>query len=243
MVKLEFVDSKTDSTFTGYGGDHYPNGNLKSLSYFKNGEPIDTLFYYYENGKVKEKGLIKNGVENGWWSYYREDGTLKEKIEWIPKSYDTIYKNQKLYFNQNGELKLNPSTYFKIEIPDTIQLGKNIAFVKNYVSKFNDVDERFLSVIIENQYSETNIKKDTFSDGSLNPYFGVYGYKLGKQVVNGQIEEKILIKKEINKDSSSLTIIDDYKYFEKEVFVIDNAEISEKNKKIIKDYFESKKNN
>ncbi|WP_394344919.1 toxin-antitoxin system YwqK family antitoxin, partial [Seonamhaeicola algicola] len=243
LVKVEFDDSKTDSTFSGYGGEHYPNGNLKSLSLFKNGEPIDTLFYYYENGMIKEKGLVKNGLQDGWWTYFRENGTLKEKIEWKPKGNDTIYKNQSLVFDNNGKLKMEPSTYFELEIPDTIVLGKNIAFVKNYVSNFKNVDERFLSVIIENKYADNTIKKDTFSDGTLKPFFGIFGLKTGKQIVKGQIEEKILQKEKINKDSSSLTIIDHYKYFEKEVFVSDNEEISEKSKKIIKDYFKSKENN
>jgi hypothetical protein len=243
MVKVEFIDSKADSQFNGFGGETYENGKLKYISLFKNGEPIDTLFYYYENGKIKEKGLVKNGLQNGWWTYFRENGILKEKIEWKPKGNDTIYKNQSLVFDNNGKLKLESSSYFDLEIPDTIVIGKNIAFVKNYVSDFNNADERYLSVIIENRYSDNTIKKDTFSDGTLKPFFGIFGYKTGKQIVKGKIEEKILKTEQINKDSSSLTITDHYKYFEKEVFVSDSKEISEKSKKIINDYFKSKENN
>ena len=66
MIKMELNTTKTDSTFTGSGGEHYPSGNIKSLSYFENGKHADTLFYYFDNGNVKEKGLVRNNMEYGW---------------------------------------------------------------------------------------------------------------------------------------------------------------------------------
>jgi antitoxin component YwqK of YwqJK toxin-antitoxin module len=90
MVRVEFIDSKADSLFTGFDVETYENGKLKSLSYVKNGVPADTLFYYYENGKIKEKGLLENGFQKGWWIYNREDGSLKEKSEWLTLR-DSLY--------------------------------------------------------------------------------------------------------------------------------------------------------
>ncbi|TQD34041.1 toxin-antitoxin system YwqK family antitoxin [Haloflavibacter putidus] len=242
-VKLDNFETKTDSTFTGYGGELYSNGNLKSMSFYKNGEPIDTLFYYYENGIIKKKGLVKNGAENGWWIYFRKNGMVKEKIEWKPMGNDIIHKNQSLVFDNNEKIRMEPSTYFELEIPDTINIGKNLGFVKNYVSDFNNVYKRYLSVIIENKYADNNVKNDTFTNRTLKPYFGIFGHKLGKQIVKGQIEEKIIQTDDINKDSISWKIINHYKYFEKEVFVSDNEKVSEKSKKIINDYNKTKENN
>ncbi|MEE9362132.1 MAG: hypothetical protein V3U92_05990 [Cellulophaga sp.] len=243
MVKLEFDDSKTDSTFTGYGGEYYPNGNLKSLSYFKNGKPADTLFYYY--GNVKEKGFVKNNMEFGWWSYNNENGKLNKKIEWFHIR-DSIYKNQEIHFNINGEIKIAPSAFFELQIPDTIQIGKNMARIKNYISNDNGIDTRYLSVIIENNYPDSGKKLDTFptlTDDSNSPFFGIYGEKLGRQIVQGKIEEKTLKTDTINIDSLSLTISDRYRYFRKEVYVSDNGIKSELSKKLRAEYKKIAKNN
>lgn len=148
MVKVEFIDSKADSLFTGFGGETYENGKLKSLSYVKNGMPADTLFYYYENGKTKKKGLVENGFQKGWWIYYREDGSLKEKSEWLTLR-DSLYKNQSIDFDQNGEIKYKNSSFFNLKIPDTIQTGKNIASF-DYNSNI-EVYKKLMYVVIKNK--------------------------------------------------------------------------------------------
>ena len=218
MIKVVFDDSKTDSTFTGYGGEYYPNGNLKSLSYVKNGVPTGSLFYYYENGKVKEKGMVENDFQLGWWSYYREDGSLKEKSEWIVLT-DSSYKNQSIYFDPNGQIKENNSSYFTLKIPDTINLGKNLASFE-YHSNFN-VYDKLMYVVVENQYSENEIKLDTFGIENDDYWFGIYGYKKGKQKVKGQIVEELYEIKNITNDSAIGTVSNHKKYFEKEVYVAD----------------------
>jgi hypothetical protein len=242
MVKVKFDDSKTDSTFTGYGGEYYPSGNLKSLSYFKSGEPVDTLFYYYEDGTIKEKGLVKDNFSFGWWSYYDNSGNLTKKSEWLILK-DSLYKNQSLYFDKKGEIKIEPSTYFELDIPDTLRIGKNLARIKNYTTNFNNRDSNLITVIIDNQYSEFEFKKDTFSDGTIKPFFGIYGYKIGEQVIKGKIEEKILTTTEINKDSSTLTIENHYKYFEKKVYVWNKDKYSESGLRIGKQMKKEYKNN
>jgi hypothetical protein len=226
MVKVEFNDSETDSTFTGYGGEYYPNGNLKSMSYFKNGEPTDTLFYYYENGKVIKKGLVKDNFSFGWWSYYDINGKLTEKSEWLILR-DSSYKNQSLHFDKYGKIKTKPSTYFELDIPDTLRVGKNLARIKNYVTNNYGNEGNLISVIIDNQYSETEVQKDTFSDGTMKPFFGIYAYKTGKQKIKGKIEEQILNNKKEDCSLYTFTISEHYKYFEKEVYVWGKDKYSE----------------
>ena len=218
MVKVEFDDSKIDSTFTGYGGEYYPNGKLKSLTYFNNGEPADTLFYYYENGKIKEKGLLENGFQKGWWIYYREDGSLKEKSEWLTLR-DSLYKNQSIYFDQNGKIEYKTSSFFNLKIPDTIQVGKNLASF-DYNSNI-DVYKKLMYVVVENQYSENEIKLDTFGIQDDDYRFGIFGYKKGKKNVRGQIVEELYEIKNIGNDSAIGTVSEHKKYFEKEVYVSD----------------------
>ncbi|MDG4717182.1 toxin-antitoxin system YwqK family antitoxin [Winogradskyella marincola] len=218
MVKVEFTDSKADSLFTGFGGEAYENGKLKSLSYIKNGVPADTLFYYYENGKIKEKGLVENGFQKGWWNYYREDGSLKEKSEWLTLR-DSLYKNQSIYFDQNGEIKYKNSSFFNLKIPDTIKTGKNIASF-DYNSNI-EVYKKLMYVVIENKYSETEIKMDTFGIENDDYRFGIFGFKKGKQNIKGQIVEELYEFTNIGNDSAIGTVSEHKKYFEKEVYVSD----------------------
>lgn len=241
-VYQEFDDSKTDSTFTGYGGEYYPNGNLKSMAYFKNGEVADTLFYYHENGLVKEKGLVKNKFPFGWWSYYDNNGKLTEKSEWLILR-DSSYKNQSFYFDKKGEIKTEPSTYFELDIPDTLRVGKNLARIKKYVTNNYGNERNLISVIMDNQYSESKIQKDTFSDGTLKPFFGIYAYKTGKFKIQGKIKEQILNLKKEDDSLNNFTLSEHYKYFEKDVYVWDKNKNSEKAKRIEMEMDEEYENN
>lgn len=245
MVKVEFIDSKVDSLFTGFGGETYISGKLKSLSYVKNGVPIDTLFYYYENGKIKEKGLVENNMVSGWWSYYNENGNLNKKIEWFHLR-DSTYKNQEIHFDSNGKIKIAASAFFELQIPDTIQIGKNMARINNYVSNKNNIETRYLSVIIENIYPVIGKKLDTFptlTDDSTSPFFGIYAEKTGRKIVEGKIEEKTLKTDTINTDSFTLTISERYRYFRKEIYVSNSGKKSELSKKLRAEYKKITENN
>ncbi|HMC01612.1 MAG TPA: hypothetical protein VKN14_11310 [Flavobacteriaceae bacterium] len=242
LVKVEFDDSKTDSTFTGYGGEHYPNGNLKSLSYIKNGIPADTVFFYYENGKVKEKGLVENSLPIGWWTYFNDKGILTEKSEWLILR-DSSYKNQSYYFDKTGNIKNEPSSYFELDIPDTLRIGKNLARIKNYETNNYGNEGNLITIIMDNQYSESEIKKDTFSDGTLKPFFGIYAYKTGKLKIKGKIQEQILNKEKEDDSLFTLTLSDHYKYFEKEIYVWDKDKYSESGLRIGNEMKAEYKNN
>jgi len=238
LIKVELIDSIPNSFYSGFGGGIYENGSLKSLAYYQNGKIVDTLVYYHENGKIKEKGLVKNNMSIGWWLNFNEQGNLTAKTEYLHFG-DSLYKNQVYYYDKKGNLKLEPSTFFKLNIPDTIKIGKNLARVENYITNFNNNELNLLTVIIENQYSEFEFKKDTFSDGTLKPFFGIYGYKTGRQKIKGKLEEKIVT----SKDSSTMTISHHYKYFEKEVYVWDKEKYSESGMRIRNEMEKEYKNN
>ena len=224
-VKIQRIKS-TDSLFSGYGGESYESGALKSLTKFENGKIIDTLIRFYENGNIKEKGMVVNNMEYGWWTYNNENGKVNKKIEWFGIN-DSIYPNQEIFYDDYGNIKIDPSNYFELQIPDTLQIGKNIARIDNYVSGDNDIDTRYLFVLIENTYSDLGKKIDTFTYGSQNPFFGINAEKTGKKIVEGRIKEQTLKTDTIEGDSLSLVIKEHYKYFKKEVYVSDSGKRSE----------------
>ncbi len=192
-----------------------------------------------------KKGVVKNNMEKGWWSYYQKNGKINKKIEWFHLR-DSTYKNQEIHFDLNGKIKKTASSFFELQIPDTIQLGKNIARINNYVSNTNNIDKRYLSVIIQNNYPNMGKRIDTFptlTDDSNSPFFGIYAGTTGKRTISGKIEEKTLKSDTINADSISLTISDRYKYFKKEVYISDSGKKSKLSIKLNKELKEILQNN
>jgi hypothetical protein len=216
-LKLK-IEIDTDSIQNGTYEEFYENGKLKSKTNYVNGQISDSLFNFYENGKTKEKGIVENNLQSGWWNYYNSNGGLKEKSEWIIVS-DSLYKNQSIYYDQSGEIKQKNSSYFNLNIPDTIHLGKNLARF-DYSSNF-DVYDKLMYVVIENKYSESETKLDTFGIENDDFRFGVFGYKKGLQNIKGQIVEELYEIKNIGNDSAIGTVSNHKKYFEKEVYVSD----------------------
>jgi len=133
---------------------------------------------------------------------------------------DSMYKNQTIHFNKNGTIKYDASSFFTIDLPDTLLLGKNAGKL-TYNSNFKKASDQILSVIIENEYSDNNIKKDTFGNWTNNIRFGVFAHKTGKKIIRGQTLEKLFYKEILPDSSFKLTINNHKKYFEKEVYVKD----------------------
>ena len=206
------IEVNSDNVKNGLFEEYYDSGELKSHAKYLNGNIIDTVTVFYKNGNIKEKGLIgDNGLKFNWWFYFDHKGSLNKKIQYKLFN-DTIYKNQIIIYNKNI-INENMSSYFLIDLPDTIKLGKSLGQISHYSSNYK-ADYNLISVVVENEYSETVMKRDTFSDGTLNPKFGINTYKTGEQKIKGFIIEEIL-----NRDSTSLMIRKHKKYFEKEVFV------------------------
>ncbi len=107
-----------------------------------------------------------------------------------------------------------------IELSDTIYIGKNVGKIVNYKPRRSDIDY-LLSVIIENEYDNGRIVKDTFSDGTLAPWFGVYANKIGFKKIRGTILEEAL-NDDKSKFDSVLRIERTFIHFVKEVYVMDS---------------------
>lgn len=216
-IKLK-VQIDKDSIQNGTYEEFYENGKLKSKTNYVNGKISDSLINFYENGNIKENGIVKNNSQNGWWYYYRPNGKLKEKTEWLLIN-DSLHKNQSIYFDQNGKINYENSSFFELKIPDTIQLGENLAKF-DYYSNFN-VYKKLMYVVVKNQYLENEIKLDTFGIKENDLWFGIFGYKKGKQIIKGQIVEELYEIKNIGNDSAIGTVSNHKKYFEKEVYILD----------------------
>ena len=184
----------------------------------------DTTYIYYDNNKktLRSKGMVKNGLKTGWWQNYSPKGILKSKEEYLIIN-DSTYKNQSIQYNEHDEINYNSSSFFKLKLPDTLFLGKNAGQLY-YYSNFNDATKKYLYVIIENEYSPNNIKKDTFINDNDYTRFGIYANKIGIKKVEGLILEQLLYKKVYSKDSAELIFKTHKKYFEKEVYIKDTVD-------------------
>lgn len=202
--------------------EFYSNGVLRSKVQVDSDGVLNGLYEeYYINKKIKTKGTIKNGLKLGWWKFYDSLGNISSEKEYLVLR-DSIYKNQVIFYDKNGDIRRDLSSFYKMEFPDTITLGKNIGRIR-YNSNFIKAREKFLQVIIDNQYSDFEVKKDTFVEDFNNTRFGVFAHKKGIKVITGTIIEKLVYVTEINKDSSELIIKTHEKYFEKEVYVKDST--------------------
>lgn len=201
--------NKTDTLSTS------ENINEKSDSE-QNRKLLDTTFIYYNNGIIKEKGCVENQNRVGWWFFYSTSGKLISKLEFVVKR-GSSFLNQKIEYKENGDVDYMKSSFFIIEMKDTIKKGKTALKLK-YYSNIKNFKTRFVYIIIDNQYSENLFKKDTFTDNISKLWFGINAYKKGNLKIKGKIEEEVSFFKN-EKDSSELTIKKYYKYFEKKLFV------------------------
>jgi len=128
--------------------------------------------------------------------------------------------NQNIYYRKNGVINCEISSFFSINLSDTIKLGRNKGKLR-YNSNFNPINRKILGVVIDNEYYDGLIKKDSFGNGTDNPWFGVFANKIGLKTVKGHTVETLLFDNNKNGDSAVLKIAKHKKYFEKEVYVKD----------------------
>ena len=111
--------------------EYYDSGEVKSKGEYFEGSISDTVYIFYRNGNLQAKGFLNKNIKNGWWKYYREDGKLKSIEEYLVIN-DSMYKNQSILYLKNGKTDLKKSSFFSLEIPDTLKVGKNIGKVSNF---------------------------------------------------------------------------------------------------------------
>ena len=95
LLKQYFTFNK-DELLDGESRQYYEEGDIKSISPFKNNVADGTFISYYQNGNIKEKHTYKNGNEEGEGIFYYENGKLEEK-----------------YFMKNGKLDGEATAYFE----------------------------------------------------------------------------------------------------------------------------------
>lgn len=105
---------------------------------------------------------------------------------------------------------------FKIELKDTLIVGENYGKIIDYKPTKSDF-RCLVSIIIENEYENGKVIRDTFSDGTLNPWFGVYAAQKGELTIRGKLMEEILNDK-VN--DSILRIERTFFHFSRTVLVV-----------------------
>ncbi|MDO6519066.1 toxin-antitoxin system YwqK family antitoxin [Zobellia uliginosa] len=211
------VKINSDSIPFGLYEEYYKSGEPKIRATYTNGRILDTVIHFYKNGSIKEKGLLKEGKKYKWWKSYDSLGNFKKVTEYvIIDEGRSSYENQ-IKTMENGVVNLKKSSFFELNVPDTLFLGKNLGKI-DYYSNLK-ADKKYILVIVENQYSDTEVRRDTFSEDSNSLRFGIYAHKTGSKRIVGEIIEKLVDTTKTNKDSLELVVNEYRKYFEKDVFV------------------------
>ena len=99
-----FKNNVADGVFISY----YQNGNMKEKHAYKNGNEEGEGIFYYKNGKLEEKYFMKNGKLDGEATVYFEDGKIRNKSIFKDgvKLEEEIYKDDEIRENtfKNGEI-------------------------------------------------------------------------------------------------------------------------------------------
>ena len=196
--------------------EYYESGEQKIKSIYRNGLIVDTVFTYYKNGKIESKGKQMNSLPFGWCYYNDSKGKLNEKRE-ILIIHGKPFLNQIIKYNSNGKIDYKNSSFFELKIKDTLFLGGN----KGEIFYHHDTlgfQKRYIRIIIDNQYFENLVKKDTFVGNENKNWFGIYNNKIGKKTVSGIVEEQLIFVNE-NKFQPKFIIRTYTKHFKKEVYV------------------------
>lgn len=210
------VQVNKNNILDGLYQEYYETGEIKVKSNYKNGLLIDTVFTYHRNGKIESKGIQKNNLPFGWWSYYDSEGRLIEKREILIID-ENPFLNQIIKYNPNGKIDYKNSSFFELKIKDTLILGGNMGEIFYYYDTLG-YQKRYIRIIVDNQYSEDLIKKDTFVGEKSKNWFGIYNYKTGNNTISGIIEDQLIFTNE-DKNPPEYTIRTITKYFEKEVYI------------------------
>ena len=199
---------------------YFSNGKImEEIQINKKNIPNGLYKKYYESGVLEEKGMFSEGKKTGWWVYFDSLGIKNEEKEfWYSKVKSKTFENQKILYDQLGNILYERSNFFKINLNDTIFLGRNIGTVVCFSEHLNK--DYLSSVVVQNRYVENKIKMDTFvGDIKNKPMIGVLANKTGNKLIKGFILERVFSEK----NNDSLIITHYRRYFEKKVFVKDTV--------------------
>ena len=196
LLKQYFTFNK-DGLLDGESRQYYEEGDIKSISPFKNNVADGTFISYYQNGNIKEKHTYKNGNEEGEGIFYYENGKLEEK-----------------YFMKNGKLDGEAVNYFEDGKIKNKAIFKDGVTLEEEIYKDNEIRKNTFKngeVIQQDIYSKNKIlkaKKFLLENGKM---------KIISYYENGNKEEEVFVINELF-DGEALVYYPSGKLKEKDFF-------------------------
>ena len=163
LLKQYFIFNK-NGLLDGESREYYEEGDIKSISHFKNHIPDGVFISYYQNGNMEEKYAYVNGQANGECLSYYENGKLEER-----------------YFLKNGEIDGEAFAYYpsgKLEVKDFFKDGKKEGESIFYHENGN----------IKQKSTFKNGKRE----GDLFIYFPSGKLRQTEKYINGKIEGEVI---------------------------------------------------
>ena len=196
LLKQYFTFNK-DGLLDGESRQYYEEGEIKSVSSFKNNIANGTFISYYQNGNIKEKHTYKNGNEEGEGIFYYENGKIEEK-----------------YFMKNGKLDGEAINYFEDGKIKNKAIFKDGVTLEEEVYKDNEVRKNTFKngeIVKQDIYSKNKIlkaKKLLLENGKM---------KIISYYENGNKEEEVFVINELL-DGEALVYYPNGKLREKDFF-------------------------
>ena len=138
---------KKDGLFNGEKREYYEEGDIQSVSPFKNNVADGIFITYYQNGNIKVKNTYKNGNEEGEGLFYYENGQLEEK-----------------YFMKNGKLDGEAINYFEDGKIRNKAIFKDGIILEEEVHENNEIKKNIFKneeIVQQDVYTKNKILKAT----------------------------------------------------------------------------------
>ena len=196
LLKQYFTFNK-DELLDGESRQYYEEGDIKSISTFKNNVADGTFISYYQNGNIKENHTYKNGNEEGEGIFYYENGKLEEK-----------------YFMKNGKLDGEAINYFEDGKIKNKAIFKDGVTLEEEIYKDNEIRKNTFKngeIVQQDIYSKNKIlkaKKFLLENGKM---------KIISYYENGNKEEEVFVINELF-DGEALVYYPSGKLKEKDFF-------------------------
>jgi len=146
LLKQYFIYNK-NGLLDGESREYYEEGNIKSISSFKNNVANGLFISYYQNGNIKDKQNYKNGNGEGEGLFYYENGQLEEK-----------------YFMKNGKLDGEAINYFEDGKIRHKAIYKDGIILEEEVHENNEIQKNIFKneeIVQQDIYTKNKILKAT----------------------------------------------------------------------------------
>lgn len=203
LLNIGSVLAQNDTTKGEYQRYYYPNGEISSEGYVKDGQPNGYWNNYYENGVLRSQGNRDSFLLDGPWKFYDEEGVLRlvinykrgekhgKRITYTGKGrIEELFENdmkegQTAYYDQNNSLvktvnfeKGRENGLAKIyndkgEIITIIRYQKGIAVSREDINRYDNNNEPHGLWVLF--WKNGNIKEEKYyKNGKLTDYYKKY---------------------------------------------------------------------